>query len=124
MQRIASIAFSLLFLAGSVFSFQGSAPPSPKKAPIQKATADCSKADDATLATTVKDKLANTPSLKEFAINVTAKDGVVTLTGSVKKPNNKGLATSQSKRVPCVKKVDNQIAVEGKPASAEKKPKT
>ena len=85
-----------------------------------KPAVDCSTINNTTLAATVKDKLANTPSLKDFMIGVSAKDGTVTLTGSVKAGRNKGTATLQAKRVACVKKVDNQITVETAPPKSAK----
>jgi osmotically-inducible protein OsmY len=123
MKKIAILlAFSFLF-ASATLAYQETTQPTAKKPAKPKVTVDCTKVDDASLTTSVKEKLANTASLKGFTINVSVKDGVVTLTGTVKKPTNKGLATSQTKRVPCVKKVDNQITVEAKPAE-EKKSKT
>lgn len=92
----------------------------PKKAPAKPAV-DCSTVNDATLTAQVKEKLANTPSLKDFTINVAVKDGAVTLTGTVKTGRNKGTATLQTKRVACVRKVDNQLTVE---TAASKAPKS
>ncbi len=115
------VVFSILF-AGNAFAFQETTAPAAKKQPAKpKPSVDCSKVDDATLTATVKDKLSKTPSLKEYTISATAKDGKVTLTGTVKKATNKGLATAQTKRIPCVKSVDNQITVEAKPAGEIKK---
>jgi osmotically-inducible protein OsmY len=122
MKRTAILLGIGLLIAGSAFATQENMAPSSKKQPARpKATVDCSRVDDATIAANVKEKLAGTPSLKEFTLSATAKDGSVTLTGQVKKPTSKGLATSQSKRVPCVKSVDNQITVEGRPAAGKKK---
>jgi osmotically-inducible protein OsmY len=122
MKRTAILLGILVLVAGSAFATQETMAPAAKKQPAKaKATVDCSKVDDAALAANVKEKLANTPSLKEFTLTVAAKDGVITLTGNVKKPTNKGLASAQSKRVPCVKGVVNQISVEGKPAAEKKK---
>lgn len=122
MKRTAILLGILVLAAGSAFAKQENLTPATKKQPAKaKATVDCSKVEDAALGASVKDKLANTPSLKEFSITVVAKDGVITLTGNVKKPTNKGLASAQSKRVPCVKSVVNQISVEGKPAAEKKK---
>lgn len=116
------VVFSILF-ASSAWAFQEAQAPATKKTPAKaKPSVDCSTVDDAALAASVKDKLSNTASLKDFALNATAKDGAVTLTGSVKKATNKGLATRQAKRVACVKSVDNQISIEGKPAAEMKKP--
>ncbi len=116
------LALSLLFSL-SVFAVQETkTPPTTKKA-APKEPVDCSKVDDAALAAKVKEKLANTPSLKTYSLNVTASGGTVTLTGTVKTGYNKGTATRQVKRVPCVQKVDNKITVEAAAAksSSEKK---
>ena len=116
---VAGIVVSLLFSL-SVFAMQETMAPAKTKKAAPKETVDCTKLDDAGLAAKVKEKLANTPSLKEYSLNVTASGGTVTLTGMVKKGYNKGTATSQAKRVACVKKVDNQITVE----TAAKPPKS
>ena len=78
--------------------------------------------DDATITANVKDKLSRTPSLKNSNINVSTKDGVVTLTGYLKNGGLKGVATNVTKSVKGVKKVDNQIKMEPKPGM-EPKPK-
>jgi len=119
----AGIVVCLLFSL-SVFARQETMAPAKTKKAAPKAvkeTVDCSKVDDAGLAAKVKEKLANTPSLKEYSLNATASGGTVSLTGTVKKGYNKGTATLQAKRVPCVKKVDNKITVEApaKPATAK-----
>jgi osmotically-inducible protein OsmY len=121
MKKIAIlIAFSIL-ISGSALAFQETmAPATKKQAAKPKPSVDCSKVDDAMLVANVKAKLSNTASLKDYLITATAKDGKVSLTGSVKKATNKGLATRQAKRVPCVKSVDNQISIEGKPATEMK----
>jgi osmotically-inducible protein OsmY len=123
MKRTAILLGIFVLITGSALAAQESMAPTAKKQPAKaKATVDCSKVDDAALATSVKEKLANTPSLKEFTLTVAAKEGVITLTGNVKKPTNKGLASAQSKRVACVRSVVNQITVEAKPAAEKKKP--
>ena len=125
MKRIAILVVFSILIASSVVAYQETTAPATKKQPAKpKATVDCSKVDDATLAVNVKDKLSNTPSLKSFNITAASKGGTVMLSGSVSKPTNKGLAARQTKRVPCVKSVDNQISIEGKAAPPEKKPKT
>ena len=104
----------VLLLASTVYATQNknAKPKKPKAAAV-----DCSTVSDAKLTEDVKAKLASTKSLKDLSINVVANAGVVTLTGSVKKGIQKALATSQTKRVACVKKVENQITVEGAAAS-------
>lgn len=123
MKAVTILVVIFIFFVGSACAFQETMAPATKKQPAKaKPTVDCSTVGDATIAESVKNKLSNTPSLKDFTLTATAKDGKVTLTGSVKKATNKGLATAQTKRVPCVKGVDNQITVEGKPAVEKKKP--
>ncbi|HKP84554.1 MAG TPA: BON domain-containing protein [Blastocatellia bacterium] len=104
MKRILITLVVLLFVS-SAFATQNKNA-APKAAPV-----DCSAVDDASLAANVKDKLSKTPSLKDANIDATASGGTVTLRGSLSKPQLKGVATNQAKRVPCVKKVDNQITV-------------
>jgi osmotically-inducible protein OsmY len=81
--------------------------------------ADCSTVTDPKITESVKAKL-QTPSLKDLSINVSTSAGAVTLTGSAKTSTQKGTATRQAKRVPCVKSVDNQMTVEG---AAPRKPR-
>ena len=114
---IASIVLSLALL-GSIFAYQNNENTSKKKAPAK--TVDCSAVNDAGLTANVKEKLANTPSLKDFAIQVSAKDGTITLTGAVKMGRHKGTATLQTKRVACVRKVDNQLTVESSQTKSAK----
>jgi hypothetical protein len=124
MKHLLTLVVFLFLSSNSVLSFQGATPPPQKKQPSVKIeSVDCSKVDDATLVANVRDKLANTPSLKDATIHIVVKDGTVTLTGLVKKPTNKGLASLQTRRIACIKKIDNQLAVEGS-TTKEKKPKS
>ena len=93
-------------------------PPKPKPAAV-----DCSKVDDAKLTGDVNAKLADAASLKGLTINVATTAGVVTLTGTVMKPTQKGTATRVARAVECVKKVDNQMTVEGAAPKKPTKPK-
>ena len=103
------LVFAALFATGAVWAQNKNAkPPKPKPAAV-----DCSKVDDAKLTADVKAKLADAPSLKDLTINVATSAGVVTLTGKAMKPTQKGTATRVAKAVKCVKKVDNQLTVEG-----------
>ena len=112
MKKILIVLLSLL-LVSSAFAGQNSNTKTAKKPKAEKAApVDCATVDDATITANVKDKLSKTPSLKDATINVDTREGVVTLTGMVKMGRNKGLATLQTKRVACVKKVDNQLGVE------------
>ncbi|MFY9557678.1 MAG: BON domain-containing protein [Blastocatellia bacterium] len=109
MKRILITALALFLVSGAVWAQNKNAKPAKAK-PV---ATDCSSTTDAQITESVKTKLAGTASLKDQAINAATSGGVVTLTGSVKKGNQKGLASMQTKRVSCVKKVDNQITVEG-----------
>lgn len=94
-----------------------------KPAKPKPAAVDCSKVDDAKLTSDVRAKLGDAPSLKGLTINVTVSAGAVTLTGTAMKPTQKGTATRVAKAVKCVKKVDNQMTVEGAVPKAPSKPK-
>jgi len=115
MKRLLITLLTLILVSSVVWAQNKNAKPVKAK----PATVDCSTATDSQITENVKAKFAATASLKDHSINVATSGGLVTLTGSVKKGNQKGLATLQAKRVSCVKKVDNQIAVEG---AAPKKP--
>ena len=114
----------VLLFSVSVCAAQETMAPAKTKKAAPKEAVDCSKIDDAGLAAKVKEKLASTPSLKDYSLSATASGGTVTLTGTVKKGYNKGTATLQAKRVPCVKKVDNKITVEAPAKPATSKPPT
>jgi osmotically-inducible protein OsmY len=115
------ITLLTLILASSVVLAQNK---NAKPAKTKPAAVDCSTTTDAQITENVKAKFSATATLKDQTINVATSGGVVTLTGSVK-GNHKGLATLQAKRVPCVKKVDNQITVEGvAPKKTNSKKKT
>lgn len=120
MKRILISALAL-FLAGSAVWAQNK---NAKPAKTKPAAVDCATATDAQITENIKARFAATATLKDQAINVATSGGVVTLTGSVK-GNHKGLASLQAKRVPCVKKVDNQITMEGAaPKNTNSKKKT
>lgn len=119
MRRLTISLFLCLALAGSTFAAQDNAMKATKKAKAEKATpADCSTVTDQAITAGVKERLAKAPSLKNVSIDVETKDGTVTLRGMVKTGGLKGVATRMTKRVDCVKKVDNQLSVE---QSANKK---
>jgi osmotically-inducible protein OsmY len=109
----ATIALLLaLLIAASAFAVQNQNKNAPAKKGKKAAAVDCSKVDDATITANVKEKLSQAPSLKEATINVETKGGVVTLSGTVKNPGHKGVATRIAKRVDCVKSVNNQLTAE------------
>src|SRR2546425_3323959 len=118
MKRILITALALTLAGSAVWAQNKNARP-PKAKP---AAADCTKTTDAQITENVKAKFAGTASLKDQTINIATSSGVVMLTGSVKKGNQKGLSTLQARRVPCVTKVDNQITVEGAASKKTAKP--
>jgi osmotically-inducible protein OsmY len=112
------VALLSLLVVSSAFAVQSADTKAQAK---QKASAvNCSTVDDLAITANVKEKLSKTASLKDAAINVETKSGVVTLTGRVKTGGLKGIATIQTKRVACVQKVDNQLAVEQSKGSSAK----
>ncbi len=115
---VISLLLSLALVSGALASQNKNAKPPAKAAPAKAAPAKAAPApmDDASITTAVKDKLSKTPSLKNTSINVSTSNGVVTLTGVAKTGGLKGVATNAAKRVKGVKKVDNQMTVEAKPA--------
>ena len=118
MKRV-PVVLALLMLVSVAFAAQNkNAKPSRKPKPPK---VDCSTVSDSKITDDVKAKLAKAASLKDLTINVATSAGIVTLTGSAKKATQKGTATRVAKSVPCVKKVDNQMTVEG---AAPKKPAT
>ena len=109
MKRVITLFLCLLF-ATSAFAGQASSTSVGAK---PKAKADCTTPDDAKITEDVKAKFAKSTSLKDFTLNVETKQGEVSITGTVKTGLQKGSATRMARAVPCVKKVVNQLAVEG-----------
>lgn len=60
----------------------------------------------------VRMKLAESADVNGGGIDVTVKDGAVTLKGKVMKPRQKEKATKVARKVRGVKSVDNQLVVE------------
>lgn len=113
MKSITISLFLCLILATTAFTAQDDSAKAAKKPKAEKAAPpDCSTVTDAAITDTVKDKLSKTASLKDAAIRVETREGVVTLTGKVKTAGLKGVATRMTRRVDCVKKVDNQLSYE------------
>jgi hypothetical protein len=112
MKRILIVLLSLVVSISAIAAQNSNSKTSKKPKAEKAAPVDCSTVDDAAITANVKSKLSSTPSLKDATINVGTRGAVVTLTGTVKMGRNKGLATLQSKRVACVKKVENQLSVE------------
>ena len=119
MKRI-TVVLVLLLLAGSAFATQNSNKAPKKPAAAKPAPVDCSKMTDDQITAAVKDKLSKTKSVKDATIDVATSAGVVTLTGKIKTGGLKGVATTQAKRVACVKKVVNNCEVEMKAAPMTK----
>ena len=115
MKRILITVLAVMLGAAAVSAQNKNAKPAKANAP----TADCSTVTDAKITENVKAKL-QTPSLRDLTINVSTSAGVVTLTGSARTGTQRGTATRQAKRVPCVKSVDNQITVEKSTTTAPK----
>jgi osmotically-inducible protein OsmY len=118
MKKLLITLLTLILASSAVFAQNKNAKPAKAK----PAAVDCSKTTDAQITENVKAKLAGTATLKDQTINIATSGGVVTLTGSIK-GNHKGLATLQTKRVPCVTKVDNQLTMEGAAPKKPAKPK-
>ncbi|MBP7231892.1 MAG: BON domain-containing protein [Syntrophaceae bacterium] len=78
-------------------------------------------ADDGSITAEIKAKIISTTSLKDAQIEVSTVDGAVSLTGTVKNKQAKGMATKIAKKVKGVKSVDNKITIE---KSAKKTKKT
>ena len=120
MKRVLVFLTVLVFAAAVVLAQNKNEKPAAKP---KAAKVDCSTVTDAKITDDVKARLAAAASLKELTINVATSAGVVTLTGKAMKGTQKGTATRVAKAVPCVKKVDNQITVEGaatKPKNSNK----
>jgi osmotically-inducible protein OsmY len=118
MKRIVCLVVVLFCLFGLAVASQNGKGAAKKS--TTKESVDCSLVDDTKLAASVREKFASTKTLKDAQINVTTQNGTVTLSGRVQKGVTKGLATRQANRVSCVKRVDNQITVEGGPAKTPK----
>ena len=119
MKRV-TILFLCLLFATSAFAGQSSGTDVGAKTKA-KSKVDCTAPDDAKITEDVKAKFAKSASLKDFTINVETRQGEVSMTGRVKTGLQKGSATRMAKAVACVKKVVNQITVEG--AGTKKTPK-
>lgn len=78
------------------------------------ATAQKPPVTDDSIIDNVRLKLAGDPVVKGGALDVSAKDGVVTLRGKVEVEKQKARASKLTKKVKGVKGVDNQLQVVGK----------
>lgn len=105
-RKLAIATLVTLLLAGSAFTAGSTtAPP-----PTTPQSSTCSTIDDATLAKNVRDELAKTLSTAVLdRITITAKNRVVTLTGSVSFFGLKSHITIVARKVKCVRRVINKI---------------
>lgn len=71
--------------------------------------------EDAIIADRVRDALRNDPALASYSINVTAREGMVTLTGAVASQADISRATRIAETVGGVRAVDNLMTVGGVP---------
>lgn len=113
MKRMSITVLVLLVMSTAVWAQNTNTGNKNAKPAKPKPAVDCSTVSDAKITEDVKARLAKAPSLKDLSINVATSAGVVTLTGSAKSGTQKGTATRVAKSIPCVKKVDNQMTVEG-----------
>jgi osmotically-inducible protein OsmY len=122
MKRILVAVLALMLMSTALAAQNSNAKRTAKPKAVK---ADCANTTDAQITDDVKARIAKATSLKDLTINVATSAGAVTLTGSAKKPTQKGTATRVARAASCVKKVDNQITVEKSmaPAAAAKKPK-
>lgn len=86
---------------------------------ITATPARASVGDDAIEASFKKTYVSRT-YLKDDAVKVDAKDGVVTLTGTVSEESHKGLALETAASLPGVSRVDNQLATQAEVAGESK----
>src|SRR5512135_2607042 len=68
--------------------------------------------DDATITTRVKTALLNEPALVATGIDVATTAGIVTLSGSVKSPDDEQRAVRVAREVPGVKDVKSALKVQ------------
>ncbi|HVF91816.1 MAG TPA: BON domain-containing protein [Blastocatellia bacterium] len=113
MKRLLLAVFlCLYFTCGYAVAQDGSSKSSGKSGSGQGEQVDCSAVNDSGITSSVKERFAKSPALKDAGIGVDTRNGVVTLTGRVKNGGLKGVATRVTKRINCVRKVDNQLSVE------------
>jgi hyperosmotically inducible protein len=108
MRRLITVTLLLLGGTATAWSAGAAAPKTGKSKAQAAATANVS---DSAITEGVEARLAKTRSLKTVPIHVETKDGVVTLTGTVQKWWQKGVATREAKRVAGVKKVSDQLKI-------------
>jgi hyperosmotically inducible protein len=111
--RCLIVAFAALAVGQVPLSARQSPPPQTYGASKSAATAGqpAAAADDKTLSDRVESKLKDDAMLTGFDIDVSVKDAVATLTGTVRTSNQKTRAAHDA-RVPGVVRVDNQIKLD------------
>lgn len=85
---------------------------------IHAAPLAASEADDR-IESSFKKSFVYKTYLKDDAVSIDAKDGVVTLTGTVVEDGHKGLAQETAGGMPGVTRVDNQLTTKGDAANAK-----
>ena len=92
---------------------QASPPPEAKAAPapVKPAVADAQATSDQTLAERIKSALGAAPGLNAHRIDITVKDGVVTLFGTAETKAQRETAGKAAAAVPGVKSVENKLAI-------------
>jgi osmotically-inducible protein OsmY len=75
---------------------------------------------DDRIVSSAKDSYIWKTALKDDDISITAKDGVVTLTGVVSRGSHRVLAVDVVERLPMVKRVDNKLTVKGAKSTKDK----
>ena len=120
MTRLAVVVLTLVVGVSALAVQNSNSKRTKKSSDSATAAADCTAMTDAAITAAVKEKLSNTASVKDANLDVSTSAGVVTLTGKLKTGALKGVATTQAKRVPCVKRVENKCEVEDKTAPASR----
>jgi hyperosmotically inducible protein len=122
MKRLAIVSILCLAMASVAYGDDlkdFTSPVNDKATSTAKDTAKAA-AYDSSITAEVKAKILATASLKDEKIEVSTTKGVVTLTGTVKTWQAKGMATKVVKAMKGVKSVDNKLTIE-KPAKKVKK---
>jgi osmotically-inducible protein OsmY len=103
------IAASLITLLAGGLTVGGPAFADESKAKTQASVGD--KIDDATLVAKIKSNLLRSPEVEGLDVNVDAKDGVVTLSGTAATQAERSSAERIAKISDGVKRVDNRIVI-------------
>ena len=114
MKRLAIVSILCLAMASVAYGDDLKDFTSPVKDKATSTAKDTAKAAayDSSITAEVKAKILATASLKDEKIEVSTPKGVVTLTGTVKTWQAKGMATKVVKAVKGVKSLDNKLTIE------------